>query len=95
MRALIVLLLVAGCATVTPQSTVTSGVREVPVNKKVLETCIFADEVPPAPGSWMNKTQTKEQRRAAAIADLDELDEYLVKVDSLLRACAKPREATK
>lgn len=82
----------AGCGTPgTPVPTVTSGVREVPVNKQVFETCVTEDEVPKVPGTWMNETQTKEQRRAAVLADSKELEDYLLRADSLLRACAKPR----
>lgn len=96
MRAIALALFVAGCATSTPQPTVTSGVRLEQVDKAVSTPCMFVDEVPPVPGSWMNKTQTPAQRRAAALADLKELDEYLMTADGLLRACAKPRtEATK
>ena len=92
MRALaILLLLAAGCATNTPQPTVTSGVREVEVNKPVLIPCVYEDEVPKVPGTWMNTTQSKEQRRAAMIADGNEFEEYFLKADGLLRGCAKPR----
>lgn len=88
-------ILLAGCATTTPQPTVTSGVREVEVKVPVLMPCVFVDEVPKVPGTWMNPAQSKEQRRAALLADSGELEEYLLKADSLLRGCAKPREATK
>ncbi len=84
----------AGCATTQPPQVVTT-VKTETVKVSVLEPCVFVDEVPKVPGTWMNDTQTKEKRRLAVLADLKEAEDYIVKADSLLRGCAKPREATK
>lgn len=82
----------SGCVTTQgPTSTVTSGVRTEVVYKSVLEPCVYVDEVPKIPGTYMNETQTKEQRRAAKLADGNEIEQYVIKADSLLRGCAKPR----
>jgi starvation-inducible outer membrane lipoprotein len=92
MRAFIAILamLCAGCATV-PQSQVTTGIKTETVYQPVLQPCVFVDEVPKVPGTWLKTTQTPEQRRLAVIADIKELEEYLTRADSLLRGCAKPR----
>lgn len=87
-----------GCATTDTQprqQQVTAGVKLDSVKEPVLIPCVFADEVPKVPGTWMADTQTKEKRRLAVLADLKEAEDYIVKADSLLRGCAKPREATK
>lgn len=95
MRAVLVALLLSGCATAVPQPTVTSGVREVEVRVPVLQPCVFVDEVPKIPGTWMTQAQSKDQRRAAKVADDADAVAYILRADSLLRGCAKPREATK
>ena len=80
MKAALFALIVAGCATAMPQPNVTSGIREVPVNKSVLETCVFEDEVPKRPGTWMNEIQTNDQRRAAKAADDSAMEAYLLPI---------------
>lgn len=92
---IIVLPFVAGCATTDPKPTVVSGVKATEVLTPVLMPCIFDDEVPKVPGTWMSDAQTKEKRRLAVLADLKETEDYIIKADSLLRGCAKPREAGK
>lgn len=89
--------LLAGCATTTPPPppTVTSSVRTEIEKVPVLIPCVFADEVPKVPGTWMNEAQSKDKRRLAVLADLKEAEDYITKADSLLRGCAKPREAPK
>lgn len=94
--ALVIVIVALGCATATPQPTVTSGVKLETVNKSVLEPCVFVDEVPKVPGTLMKTDPAaKAQRRAAIIADAQELEDYVLRADSLLRGCAKPRTEAK
>lgn len=97
-RLLFLFLFLAGCASVDTaprQQQVVSGIKTTDFKVSVLEPCIYEDEIPPRPKLWMTEAQTKEKRRLAVVIDIDELDEYIVKADSKLRGCAKPREATK
>ncbi len=94
MRAAIFALMLAGCATATPQSSVVSGIKTEIVKVPVLQPCVFEDEVPKVPGTWMREAQSKEQRRSAVLADVKELEDYVTRADSLLRGCAKPRTET-
>lgn len=95
--AIVACLVLVSCATpeVTRQPQVTSGIKVEIVREPVLMPCIYIDEVPKVPGTWMSTTQTKEKRRLAALADLKEAEAYILKADSLLRGCAKPREVPK
>lgn len=88
----IIILLLASCATTTPpQSQVITQIKEVPVNVPVLIPCVYQDEVPKVPGTWMSETQSPEKRRLAVLADLKQAEDYILRADSLLRGCAKPR----
>lgn len=87
------IVLLTSCATVEPARApqVTAGIKPEVIREPVLIPCIFDDEVPKVPGTWMDATQTKEKRRLAIMADLKQTEAYILTADSLLRGCAKPR----
>ena len=93
----VAIVFLTSCATVEPprQPQVTSGIRAEVEKVEVVKPCIYTDEIPKAPGTWMSESQSKEKRRLASVADYKQLEEYLLKVDALLIGCAKPREAGK
>lgn len=84
------ILLLAGCAAnPATQPQVVSTVRTEEVRIPVLMPCLTADEIPKPPGTWMDETMTKDKRRLALLADLKELDEYILKSQTLMRGCVK------
>ena len=94
-RTLIVLLL-AGCATVPPETRVISSATSLPpIKVPVLIPCVTAEEVPRVPPTYMRIDQSPEKKLIAALADLKELDDYLVRSQSLMLGCVKVFEAEK
>ena len=47
------------------------------------------------PPTWMQITQSTEKKLIAALADLKELDDYLVKSQTVMLGCVKVFEAEK
>lgn len=90
---LIIALMTTGCATTSaplkPQ--VVTQVKIEEVKTPVLMPCVYEDEVPKVPGTWMSETQSKEKRRLAAVVDMKEAEKYILEADTILRGCAKPR----
>lgn len=88
----LLIVLLSSCATTTPPtSQVLTEIKTVEVKVPVLIPCVYDDEVPKVPGTWMSESQSSEKRRLAVLADLKQAEAYILKADSLLRGCAKPR----
>lgn len=59
-----------------------------PVLVPVPIRCVSLREVPAIPTTLMDPSQSTEQLAAAARADIDNLEAYMLQADALLRACA-------
>lgn len=84
--ALSVVLLLAGCATTSPQTVVKPDVREV--TKLVTQRCIDVKDIPPKPQTEMRPDGDVQQKAAGAILDLHALDLYVERLLLLLHNCA-------
>jgi hypothetical protein len=62
-----------------------------PVLVEVIQPCVSATEVPAVPGTNFKPGMSLEQKIAAARADIADREAYMIRADSLLRACtSKP-----
>ena len=93
---IVLMLALAGCSGLEqrPQEVrVVSGATALPPQKiPVLVPCLTREEIPPPPATWMRATQSREKLELAAAADLKELDQYVVKSQSLMWDCVKSLE---
>lgn len=58
-----------------------------PVLVEVVRPCVSDHEVPPVPGTNFKPGMTAEQKVSAARADMADREAYMIRADSLLRAC--------
>lgn len=96
---ILIVLALAGCAGMEqkpPEVKVVSGATALPPQKiPVLVPCLSKEEIPTPPPTWMRGTQSREKLEMAAAADLKELDQYVVKSQSLMWGCVKSLEEEK
>lgn len=83
MRAILLALLLAGCA-----SPLQTGVNAVPMPVPVLTHCIDAADIPAVPQTNAGRDGTMRQDAAAASADARQLRQYAREADAALRKCA-------
>lgn len=93
--ALLGLILLGGCATV-PQTPLVAGTKTEVVRIPVNVRCVSLSEVPKIPTTRLNSDkQTLEQMVIAIQIDFNNLEDYVVRADALLRACAtEPQPST-
>jgi hypothetical protein len=94
---MILFALLTGCATSTPPPPkVVAGVTTVePIKVPVLVPCLTREQIPSPPASYMHPSRSGWHNQVAAEADLRQLDEYVVRSQSLMHGCAKALEETK
>jgi hypothetical protein len=61
----------------------------------VLVPCVSLREIPAIPRTNFRDGMTTVQKIAAARADIADLEDYLIRADALLRACATAQEEPK
>jgi hypothetical protein len=96
MRALILALLLAGCAHTPPQVEVTGRATSLPPQKvPVLVPCLTADQIPTPPPTNMSPGFSGDRNTIALALDSKQLDTYVVRSQSLMWGCVKSLEEVK
>ena len=87
-------LLLAGCAHngVQPTPIVSRATTVEPIRVPVLVPCLTAEQVPRPPSTWMRPGKSGEYNELAAAIDLQELNDYLVRSQSLMLGCVRALE---
>lgn len=95
--ALVVIVLLAGCAQAPSQPVLVDHTVTLPPQRiPVITPCLKREDVPPPPPSYMlpGARQDPEKREIAAAIDLKSADEYVVKTQSIMWGCVEMLEAT-
>lgn len=93
---MVLFLLLAGCATVPAETTVVGHATSLPPQKiPVIVPCLTADQIPPPPPTNMNPTFSGDRNTVALALDSKQLDQYVVRSQSLMWGCVKSLEEVK